>query len=217
MKRMLFISLLLITLIPNVVYSLEGKVVSVADGDTITILTSGKQQVKIRLYGIDCPEGDQAYGSAAKRFTAKLVAGKQVRVAVKDTDRYGRTVGVVTSGYTNVNEELIRNGYAWQYRKYCRASFCSDWLWYEDNARQEARGLWKGDKPISPWEWRKGAKNSSKKKQVKIKGKYHGNVKSHVFHAPGCRHYNCKNCTRPFSSISAAKKAGYRPHKQCVK
>jgi len=88
--------------------------VSVADGDTITILSNHNQQTKIRLYGIDTPEKSQAFGKKAKKFTASLTAGKQVSVKVYDKDRYGRSVGVVFVGGTNVNEEIIRAGYAWQ-------------------------------------------------------------------------------------------------------
>lgn len=55
----------------------SGKVVHVADGDTITVLKSGKK-VKVRLYGIDTPEKAQWYGQNAKVFTSSQVMGKQV-------------------------------------------------------------------------------------------------------------------------------------------
>lgn len=215
MKNVTWLLLLGLLAHSSFAYALEGKVINVADGDTITVLTSNNQQIKIRLYGIDCPEGGQAYGKTAKKFTAKLVARKQVQIKQYGTDKYGRTVGIVTIGHTNVNEELIRSGYAWQYRKYCMAPFCSDWLWYEDNAHQEKRGLWKETKPIPPWEWRVGQRSNRKK--MEIGGKYNGNVKSHVFHAPGCQHYNCKNCIKSFNSIDEAIGSGYRPHTQCVR
>jgi len=70
------------------------KVVSVTDGDTIKVLKDGKQ-IKIRLASIDCPERGQPYSKAAKRFTAKLVAGRIVTIWPTDTDRYGRTVAFV--------------------------------------------------------------------------------------------------------------------------
>lgn len=60
----------------------SGKVVRVADGDTITVLAPGNQQVKVRLYGIDCPERKQAFGQRARQFTASRVAGENVRVQV---------------------------------------------------------------------------------------------------------------------------------------
>ena len=76
--------------------ALTGKVISVADGDTITILDSSNQRHKIRLYGIDTPEKGQAYGEAAKKHTARLAHRKIANVKVYDTDKYGRTVGVVS-------------------------------------------------------------------------------------------------------------------------
>ena len=70
--------------------TLTGRCIKVADGDTITILTPAKRQIRIRLACIDCPERRQAFGKRAKQFTSSLVFGKQVRVHVIDWDRYGR-------------------------------------------------------------------------------------------------------------------------------
>jgi endonuclease YncB( thermonuclease family) len=74
-----------------------GKVINVADGNTITVLTEGNQSIKVRLARIDCPEGGQAFGDKTKQFLAAKVAGKRVRIAPETTDRYGRTVGMVPS------------------------------------------------------------------------------------------------------------------------
>jgi micrococcal nuclease len=145
---------------PTLSHALTGKVISIADGDTITILDSSKKQHKIRLYGIDCPEGGQPFGKAAKKHTAKLTSRKTATVTEYDTDRYGRTVGVVADG-VNVNESLFKAGYAWQYRKYCKAKFCDDWLQQEKEAGNSHKGLWKDSDPVPPWQWRKGAQNSS--------------------------------------------------------
>jgi endonuclease YncB( thermonuclease family) len=216
------LSLFTLLLIPSISFSstITGKVVSVADGDTITILNSHNQQTKIRLYGIDTPEKAQPYGKKATKFTASLTAGKQVSVKVYDTDRYGRSVGVVFVGSNNINEEIIRAGYAWQYRKYCKASFCSDWLDLEEQAKNSRIGLWKDKNPTAPWEWRKAQRNGGNNKSSNVVGGtgiYHGNKKSHVFHGSGCRYYNCKNCTVVFKSVNDAVGAGYRAHNQCVK
>lgn len=99
---------------PGQAHALTGKVISVADGDTITILDASNRQHKIRLYGIDTPEKKQAFGKAAKKYTSRLTYKKQAKVKTYDNDKYGRTVGVVKVGGTNVNESLIRAGYAWQ-------------------------------------------------------------------------------------------------------
>jgi micrococcal nuclease len=88
--------------------TINGRVVGVADGDTITVLDATKKQHKIRFYGIDTPETAQAFGAKAKQFTSSLCFGKQVSVDVRDTDRYGRTVGVVTiDGGEAVNSALV--------------------------------------------------------------------------------------------------------------
>ena len=222
--KMRFFQLLLYTLsvlllsVPLHAQSITGKVISVADGDTITILNSHKQQTKIRFYGIDTPEKDQAFGKKAKQFTASLTAGKQAKVKVYDTDRYGRSVGVVFINGTNVNEELLKSGYAWQYKKYCKASFCGYWLKLEEHARSFAFGLWADNNPLPPWKWRKAKRYSSSDNNIiGGSGIYHGNRKSHVYHGSTCRYYNCKNCTLIFKSAKDADNAGYRPHKQCIK
>lgn len=97
----------------------EGKVVGISDGDTITVLTDQKQQIKVRLYGVDCPETKQAYGTRARQFTSDKVFGKRVRVEVADMDHYGRTVGIVTApGGSVLNSDLLAGGMAWLYTAY---------------------------------------------------------------------------------------------------
>lgn len=224
LSRVAFMLLFLI-LVPTFCLAelLSGKVISVADGDTITILTAAKQQIKIRLYGIDTPESGQAFGQKAKQFTSSLAFGKQVIVKAYDIDKYGRTVGVVKAGGKNVNEAIVSAGLAWQYRKYCLESFCSNWLELEESARNSKTGLWHDKNPMPPWEWRKTIKSTNSPSPQALplssssSGSYHGNIKSHVLHAPGCQHYDCKNCTAKFSSIDEALNSGYRVHTQCVR
>jgi len=60
-------------------------VVGVADGDTITVLEN-RTQHRIRLYGIDAPEGGQDFGNRAKKFVSDLVFGKQVRIVKAGED-----------------------------------------------------------------------------------------------------------------------------------
>lgn len=135
---------------------ITGKVVKVADGDTITVLAPGNQQVKVRLYGIDCPERKQAFGQRARQFTVQRVAGENVRVEIMDHDRYGRIVGVVyAENGQNVNRELLSAGMAWVYAQFCKASFCNEWKRIEQNAKRAGVGLWVEKNPLPPWEWRK--------------------------------------------------------------
>ena len=138
----------------------SGVVVGVTDGDTITVLHGGRGE-KIRLYGIDTPEKGQAFGKKAKQFTSQMVYSKTVEVQPKDTDRYGRTVALINVGGQSLNEALIKDGFAWVYRKYCKETFCEDWLNFEIIARYGKIGLWSEPNPIPPWEFRHGITKSS--------------------------------------------------------
>lgn len=89
----LIIYLLLSTIIFCVSQVIHGKVVRVADGDTITVLDSTNTQTRIRLHGIDCPEIGQDFGQVAKKHVADLIVGKIVNIEVTDIDRYGRSIG----------------------------------------------------------------------------------------------------------------------------
>lgn len=146
--------LLLLLTVPNLSSAWSGKVVGVADGDTITVLRD-KEQVRIRLYGIDRPERGQAFGKRAKQFTSDMVMGKTVRIEPIDVDRYGRTVALVFLFRDLVNAELVYAGYAWVYTRYCKESFCGWWKQLEREAREAMRGLWRDPNPVPPWEFRR--------------------------------------------------------------
>ena len=191
---------------------ITGKVVRIADGDTVTVLQNN-QEYKIRLYGIDTPEKGQDFGTKAKEFTSGLVFKREVKVIQKDVDRYGRIVGIIYVGDTCINQEIIKAGFAWVYRQYCKDGFCRDWITLETNARTNQIGLWGHPDPVPPWEYRRGVKASTKtdKQTQKTEGNlYHGNRRSNVFHQPSCKDFNCKNCTVLFQSRDEAIKAGYR-------
>ena len=133
--------------------------VAIADGDTITVLHAGKQE-KVRLYGIDCPEKKQAFGTRARQFTGELAFQKKVTVRVKDTDRYGRLVGeVVLPDGRVLNRELVRAGLAWWYRQY--AARATELERLQDEAQAAGRGLWADPKCIPPWEFRKKGRAKS--------------------------------------------------------
>lgn len=129
----------------------HGKVIGVADGDTIIVLRERQPEI-IRLNGIDSPEKGQAFGDRAKQFTAQLVYGEVVQVIVRDRDRYGRTVADVRlPDGRSLNHEVVRGGYAGWFRRYSSdASLAAA----ESEARSARRGLWADAQPIAPWEWR---------------------------------------------------------------
>jgi len=130
-----------------------GKVVAVLDGDTIEVLTEDKQTVRIRLSNIDCPEKSQAYGMKAKQYTASLCFSKTVKVVSFGEDRYGRTLAnVVLEDGKILNEELLKHGFAWHYKRYSTDSKLAD---FETKAKTAKLGLWADPNPIAPWEFRK--------------------------------------------------------------
>ena len=132
--------------------SFQGKVVGVTDGDTISVMRDGKAE-KVRLAYIDCPEKRQAFGQKAKQFTSDMVFGKTVIIKIESKDRYGRTIGeVLLENGDNLNQELLRAGLAWHYRKYSQVHFLSN---LEEEARSEHRGLWVDPNPVAPWEFRR--------------------------------------------------------------
>ena len=138
-----------------------GKVVGIADGDTITVLRYGHDQVKIRLYGIDVPESGQPFGKASKQNLSSMVHGQSVEVEVMDTDRYGRTVARIFVEGEDVNAEQLRSGHAWLYRQYCNDWVCGEWVGLEAEAKSNGAGLWADKDPTPPWQWRRDEKGSS--------------------------------------------------------
>jgi len=117
----------------------RGKVVAVTDGDTITVLHDGRSEA-VRLNGIDAPEKGQAFGERAKQFTASLAFGKVVSVRAKDLDRYGRTIAdVILSDGRGLNQEVVRAGYAWWFRRYSADYRLAN---LEAEARAARVGLW---------------------------------------------------------------------------
>jgi endonuclease YncB( thermonuclease family) len=131
----------------------QGRVVSIADGDTLTLLIDNTQY-RIRLAEIDTPERKQPYGTKAKQALSTLVFGKEVKVDVQTTDRYGRSVARIYVDELDVCAELVKQGMAWVYRKYAKDESLYD---IEQQARDERRGLWSLPEfqRVSPWEWRR--------------------------------------------------------------
>ena len=155
--RVIFFVLFIVFLQPSLADTYTGKVIGITDGDTLTVLKDNKQY-KIRLAEIDTPEKDQPYGNKAKQALSDFVFGKSVRIEVETTDRYGRTVGKVYLGDMDINAELVRNGYAWVYRRYAKDKILYD---LETEARENQLGLWALPEAqrIPPWEWRRGKRN----------------------------------------------------------
>ena len=142
---------------------LRGTVTKISDGDTITIRDASHVEHKIRLHAIDAPEKSQPFGTKAREALSDLIGDNEVRVTTHGTDRYGRTLGTVfvsgTNGVgeTNINQQLVKDGWAWHYKRFSQDKVLAE---LELEARNGRRGLWTDQNgnpnPIPPWDWRKG-------------------------------------------------------------
>ena len=150
---------------------LTGRIVGVADGDTLTLLDATKQQHKIRLAGIDAPESGQPGGHRSKDTLAALVYEQPVRVEWHKRDRYEQIVGKVWVAppdspcrakpecpmTLDAGLDQIKQGRAWWFRKYTNEQTREDRAAYEaaeTEARAKKLGLWRDGSAVPPWEWR---------------------------------------------------------------
>ncbi|HGX3398360.1 TPA: thermonuclease family protein [Enterobacter hormaechei] len=152
MKRK-FCSLVLFVVAFSASADISGRIVRVLDGDTVEMLEPGNQLTRIRLAGIDAPEKSQPFGQRSRQELSSMVALRHVTVTGSDTDRYGRLLGTVWLGVTDVNAELIRKGLAWAYRYHGKPAR-SDYAVLETEARRQSVGLWSEPGQTEPWRWR---------------------------------------------------------------
>lgn len=159
--RIVLIFLLICFHITEPALAWPGRVVSVSDGDTISVEpVAGGDIVKVRLHGIDCPERRQASGEAARFFVNERVLFQLVEIdeqpngrETRNQDKYGRTVAIVyLANGECLQAELLKTGLAWVWPRYCRN--CSEWERLQQEAAKAGRGLWAEETPIPPWEWR---------------------------------------------------------------
>ncbi len=127
-----------------------GNVVSIHDGDTITVLVD-RTQIRIRLTEIDAPELKQSFGIRSRQSLAELCFQKSVTIYEAGKDKYGRTLARVVCDGVDANAEQVRRGMAWVFDRYI-----TDKSMYtlQSEAKSAMRGLWADTKPIPPWEWR---------------------------------------------------------------
>jgi endonuclease YncB( thermonuclease family) len=225
---------LLLILAPAIAVAeeLQGKVVAVADGDTITVLDATNTQQRIRLQGIDAPERAQAFGTVSREHLADLVFGKRVTVQYGKRDKYGRIVGKVMVEGQDVCLEQVKAGLAWHYKEYQNEQSPEDRQLYaeaEQEARRARKGLWQDILPQSPWEYRHAGrgdaapapsqadKGNPPGTAAPTNGSIVGNRRSRIYHWPGCPNYNdiSPQNREYFKTKEEAERAGYRPAKNC--
>ena len=134
---------------------LKGKCVYVQDGDSLKFIVDGDaEEVRVRLHGIDAPEKGQEFSAQAREHLRKLTLKKNIRLELLDTDRYGRYIAKVYVGKTYVNLEMVKAGLAWHYSHYADSAADADLKKAQQSARKTKKGLWAGDNPINPREYR---------------------------------------------------------------
>jgi endonuclease YncB( thermonuclease family) len=136
---------------------LNGTVVGISDGDTITVLDKLSKEHKVRLVGIDAPEKSQAFGNEAKETLSNYIYKKEVSVEFKKYDKYKRIVGKVTLDGQDICLQMILDGMAWHYTEYEKEQPKTDRDLYreaEASTRNVNIGIWSKKQPVSPWIFR---------------------------------------------------------------
>lgn len=161
--------------------SFRGKVVGVSDGDTIKVL-SNREEVTVRLEGIDAPEARQSFGNQSKQALSHLVFGREVTVLYTTEDRAGRNIGTVFLNGTDINAKMIEDGWAWHYKDFGEnARFAS----LERKAQSAKRGLWADSNPLPPWEYRA----RQKRERGEPATRFWLNLTSNIRHNENCEHF----------------------------
>jgi endonuclease YncB( thermonuclease family) len=203
----------------NVQLVIEGKVINVHDGDTVTVLDQDNKKFNIRLQGIDAPELKQEFGAASQKNLSGMVLGKQVSIFWNKVDKYRRTVGTIMLDGRDINIEQVKAGVAWHYKKYEDEQSPADRRTYaaaEQLAREAKLGLWSGAKPLAPGDYRQ---------EIKIKrwgppppeGTIIGNGNSKKYHRPDCPGYRdmAERNRVFFKTVDEAEAAGFKRAGNC--
>jgi endonuclease YncB( thermonuclease family) len=143
---------------PTFAQAWPGDVLTVHDGDTVRVQPADGEAVSIRVYGVDCPELGQPYGTEARDMTAQLLKGRRVEIIPAQTRKsYKREVAgvVLLDDMIVLQDALISAGLAWVDSRFCRMAVCDLWRQHQADAKASRRGLWVDDSPIPPWAWRR--------------------------------------------------------------
>lgn len=132
---------------------MQCTVSSVHDGDSMRVMCPGERgTLRVRMQQIDAPELEQAYGLHARNHLRRLCpVGSTAIIQSQGKDQYDRLLGNVYCDGKNVNQEMVAAGAAWLYDRYVEDRSLYR---YQDQAREEKRGLWAGKNPQKPWQWR---------------------------------------------------------------
>lgn len=198
---------------------IEGKVINVHDGDTVTVLDQDNKKFTIRLQGIDAPELKQEFGSVSQQNLSRMVLGKQVTIVWTKLDKYRRTVGTIMLDGHDMNIEQVKAGLAWHFKKYEDEQSPEDRRTYsaaEQAARAATLGLWKDAAPTAPGDWRQEVK-AKRWGPPPPEGTIIGNSNSKKYHRPDCAGYRdmAERNRVFFKSVEEAEAAGYKRAGTC--
>lgn len=174
--------------------TLTGRVVAVADGDTLTLLDSSNTQHRIRLGAIDAPESGQPFGNRSGQLLRKLCHRKTATVQYSRRDRYRRIVGTVYCDGVDANAEMVRRGMAWVYVQFAPRN--SPLFELERQAREARLGLWVDPSPVEAWRWRRGERSASGAESTRPSPRtgttpeVRGNRNSMIYHLPHCPNFD---------------------------
>ena len=202
-------------------HTLTGRVVAVADGDTLTLLDSSNTQHRIRLESIDAPESGQPFGNRSGRLLRELCHRKTATVRYNRQDRYGRVLGTVYCDGLDVNAEMVRQGMAWVYVQFAPRN--SPLFELEREAREARIGLWADPAPVEPWRWRRGERSASGAGATRASPgsgaapEVRGNRNSMIYHLPHCQSFDSVSSRNRviFRSEAEAQRAGFRRARNC--
>lgn len=203
----------------NIQLVIEGKVVNVHDGDTVTVLDQNNKKHTIRLQGIDAPELKQEFGAASQKNLSSMVLGKQVSIFWNKVDKYRRTVGTIMLEGRDMNIEQVKAGVAWHFKKYEDEQSPADRTTYaaaEQEARAAKLGLWKVANPLPPGDWRAEVK-TKRWGPPPPEGTVIGSANSKKYHRPDCPGYRdmAERNRVFFKTVEEAEAAGFKRAGNC--
>ena len=139
----------------------EYRLAYAADGDSFELVDAKDRKLRVRLYGVDAPEGRQSYGSKSRSHLMKLMQGQKLLVRSMYKDDYKRTVAIVyisrngKADELSINQRQVQAGMAWVYDYFCTNAICNTWKLEEAMAQKQKLGLWSESNPVPPWQWRR--------------------------------------------------------------
>lgn len=144
----------------------QGVVVGIADGNTVRI-KAANETFTARLIGLDAPDLDQEFGHESLNALTRLTFNKQVMVKLIEAegqDDRGRYFAQLATNSGDVGLYMLEHGFAWSYTRNA-SSMGDDWDYAYTQAEYSAKGrregLWKSDRPVPPWTWRKSKRDKA--------------------------------------------------------